>query len=438
MLGNDDRGTALDRRPVVAEPCDERRELRQGLQLRLGPPGAVGQAEVHLEPVMTVRILGSQVVVVAVVPCDPAPCAGEQGRVQDLPVVVGRCVVGGEVGGDAELLEHDGLAEAARQLADERSGQGLPYLVVLHRIHVGPHEVDERRELAQRVAVVVPGHLDTPRPVSERDRLGGAGRADSLHDQPGPGGDLLARPGSTVERHLVRHEPPHDGRMLAEPPGDLRREPGLLGDEPNVTVEVAALPPRRVPVLAGHVADDEGRDRAEPDLHVGVEEVGEPLRHVGVEESGGRDEIRPEAERPGDVETVLGKHGELLADDARVVARPHARAAGYVTRSWRRSTASPAGRDRSASRAGPPGHVSTDGGCSEASHWGVSEPTSTLSRSHHRFWLLERRVPGDCGVFRKCTGNVYQVFGTRSTRVSCLDREKCRVCVELTYLSGNR
>jgi hypothetical protein len=70
--------------------------------------------------------------------------------VQDLPVVVGGVVVRDEGGGDAELLEHDGLAEAAGELAGEGRGQHLPYLVVLHRVDVRADEIDQRSELARR------------------------------------------------------------------------------------------------------------------------------------------------------------------------------------------------------------------------------------------------------------------------------------------------
>ena len=115
---------------------------------------AVGQAEVQLEDVVPVRILGAEIVVVAVVPGDPAARAREQGRVQHLPVVRGRVLVGGEVRADAELLEHDRLSEAACELAREGGSEELAHLVVLHRIDVRADEVDERRERSQRVAVV--------------------------------------------------------------------------------------------------------------------------------------------------------------------------------------------------------------------------------------------------------------------------------------------
>ena len=328
VLGDDDRRAAPLRLPALRQLADEGRELAHCREGRLRPPGRVRQAEVELEDVVAVRVLVAQAVVVGVVPREPAAGAGEQGRVQHLPVVRGGVLVGREVGRDAELLEDDGLPEAARQLARERGGEQLAQLVVLHRVRVRPDEVDERCEPAERVPVVRARHLDAPGSVAERDRVARPGRPDGLNDDPRPGGDLLHRAGPAVQRHLVRDEPAADRGMVAEAPRDLCGEPGLLGDHPDVAVEVASLPPRRVPVLAGHVADEERRDRAHPGLHMRVEEVAEPRGDVLVDRLGLGDEVGPEAEGARHVEAVRGEHGELLADDGGVVAGPHARPAG--------------------------------------------------------------------------------------------------------------
>ena len=222
MLRHHDRGATLDRRPVVAQPGDERGELRERSELGLRLSMAIRQAEVHLEAVVPVGVLAREVVVVAVVPRDPAPRACEKRRMEDLPVVVGGVVVRDEVRRDAELLEDDRLPESTRQLADERRGEGLPDVVVLHRIDVWPDEVHERREIAERVAVVLPGDLDPPGAVSERERLCRPRRAYRLADDPRPRRDLVRRGRAAVERHLVRHEPSDDRCVRAEP---LRRSP---------------------------------------------------------------------------------------------------------------------------------------------------------------------------------------------------------------------
>ena len=281
----------------------------------------------HLEDVVAIRVLLEEVVVVAVVPGDPAAGAREQRRVQHLAVVAGRVVVGGEVRADTELLEHDRLAEAAGQLAREGCGERLAHLVVQHRIGVGAEEVDERRKRPERVAVVPSRDLDAPGAVAERDRLRRARRPHRLDQHAGPGDDLVAGRRPAVERHLVRHEPAHDGLVPAEPACDLVREPRLLRHEPGVPIEVPSLAPCRIPVLPGHVADDERGDRPEPGLDMRVEEVGEPGKYVLVEPLDLRHEVGPVAERARDVAPVLGQDGELFADDRRVVAAPHARPA---------------------------------------------------------------------------------------------------------------
>jgi hypothetical protein len=53
-------------------------ELAQHTELRLRLAGTVREPEVQLERVVAVRVLVAQVVVVAVVPRDPAAGAGEQ------------------------------------------------------------------------------------------------------------------------------------------------------------------------------------------------------------------------------------------------------------------------------------------------------------------------------------------------------------------------
>ena len=217
MLGHDNRHAVLDRLPALAfQPSDERGELGQHPELGLGTARPVGETEMHLERVVPIRIFVAQVVVVAVVPGNPALGAGEQRGVQDLPVVIGRPVVRGEIRGDAELLEHHRLPETARELADEGRGQELTHLIVLHRIDVRTDEVDQWSELAQRIAVVVAGDLDSPRPVAQRNGLGGTRRPHCLHDEPRPRGDLCTRARSAVQRHLVRNEPPHDRRVRPE------------------------------------------------------------------------------------------------------------------------------------------------------------------------------------------------------------------------------
>ena len=262
----------------------------------------------------------------------------------------GGVLLGGEVGADAELLQDHRLAEAPGELARERGRQRQPRQVVLHRIGVRAEEVDQRRERAQRVPVVVAGGLDAPGAVAERDRLGRARAADRLDDEPRPRGDLVARARAAVERHLVRDEPRDDGGMRAEPPRDLAGEPRLLRDEPDVAVEVTSLSPRRVPVLAGHVADDERGDRVHPELDVRVEEVGEPLEHLFVEPLRLGHEVGPVAERP--------RHGRARARRAprALRGRRHRRSATTssarrcATRSWRRAREATRSGCRRASR----------------------------------------------------------------------------------------
>jgi hypothetical protein len=208
------------------------------------------------------------------------------------------------------------------------SGERLPVLVVLHRVRVRPHEVDERRKRSQRVAVVGSGDLDAPRAVADRDRLACAARPERLDEDPGPGRDLVGRRRPGVERHLVREQPAHDGRVPGKARRQLLGEPRLLSDEPDVAVEIATAAPRGVPVLAGHVTDDESGNRAETRLGMGIEEVVEVPGHRLVEHLGLGDEVGPEAERPRHAEAVAGEHLELGADDLAVVARPHPRPAG--------------------------------------------------------------------------------------------------------------
>ncbi len=149
-----------------------------------------------------------------------------------------------------------------------------------------------------------------------------------LDQYAGPRGYLTGRGRPTVVGHLVTDQPTDHRLVLCEAAGDLGGEPGLLRDEPYVAVEVAARPPRRVPVLARHVADDERGDRAQARLHVGIEEVLEPLEHRLLEAFWLGHEIGPVAERAGDVAAVLGERRQLLTDDGGVVMTPHPRPPG--------------------------------------------------------------------------------------------------------------
>ncbi len=298
------------------------------MSVAFGVPVGVGEPEVLLERVMPVRVLVREGEV-GVVPRDPPGGAGEQRAVQHVPVVRGRVGVGGEVGADAELLHDHRLAERARQLAGDGGRVALPDGVVADRVGVRAEEVGHLRYVGQAEAVVAAGDLDAPGAVAQRERLVPAGRPDRVLDDPRPGrDDLVAGVRPAVERHLVGDQPARDRGVRVEAADHLGGEPGLPADHPDVVVEVAAAPPGRVPVLAGHVADDEGGDGREALLSVPVEEVGEARGHGLVDLVRARHEIGPVKERPGHGQAVALEHGQLRGDDRRVVAAPHERAAG--------------------------------------------------------------------------------------------------------------
>jgi hypothetical protein len=200
--------------------------------------------------------------------------------------------------------------------------------VRLHAVHVRTGEVDERAELDGRVAAVVPGRLDAPRAIADRDRLASAARADGVDHELGPRADLGAARFAAVERHLVGDQPAGDRGVVGEPRGERLDVPGLPAHEPDVRVQIAAGPPGRVPVLSRHVTDDERRDGRHPGLTVGFEKVGEALAQDVVHRGRCRHEVRPVEERSGHRQPVVAQHGELGAHDGGVVAAPHQRAAG--------------------------------------------------------------------------------------------------------------
>ncbi len=331
-VGGDDQGGVAGGASAAAEvdllqDLGERPEFGE---LRLGRAAAVGQPEVHLEGVVQVGRLVRQVVVVGVVPGDPAAGAGQQRVVQGLAVVVAGVGVRDEVAGHAELLQHDRGAEGAAELADPGGGVVLADRVVLHPVDVRAEEVADLGAVADPEAVVVAGVLQAPGAVAEGHRLGGPGGADGVDDRLGPGGDRLDGRGPlvAVDRHLVGDQPAGDGGVVLEAADHLLGEPGLAADHPHIVVEVAVAAPGGVPVLAGHVADDEGGDGGQALGLVAVEEVGEVAAQLLVHAVGGGHEVRPVVERAGDVEAVLAQRAQFGADQLPVVAAPHQRATG--------------------------------------------------------------------------------------------------------------
>ena len=102
--------------------------------------------------------------------------------------------------------------------------QELAHLVVLHRVDVRPDEVDERRERAQRVAVVARRSTSMPQAPSPSEIGCVAPPARTACTiEPRPGGDLLDGGRAAVERHLVGDEPAGDRRVRAEAARDLAR-----------------------------------------------------------------------------------------------------------------------------------------------------------------------------------------------------------------------
>ncbi len=309
------------------DPVERAGEVPHLLQRRLRRAVHGREPEVQLEGVVAVRRLVDQVEV-GVVPGDPAGRAAEQAVVQDLPVVVRGVVVGGEVGGAAELLQHHRTAVRPGQLAHERRAVVLAGEVVLHPVDVRPDEVGELGEPAHGEPVVRAGHLHAPGAVADGDRLLGSPGVHGPHHHPRPARDLLGRRGAAVDRHLVGDQPARDRRVAGEAAGHLLGEPRLPVDHPHVGVQVAALAPGGVPVLAGHVADDEGRDRGEPALGVRLDEVGEPVHEGLVDPVGLGHEVGPVEEGPGEVQAVVAQDVQLRAYDLGVVGPPHQRASG--------------------------------------------------------------------------------------------------------------
>ena len=157
----------LGRRARQVREVDRLQQLGEGAdlgQVGLGGAGVVGQPEVHLEGVVPVGVLVGQVVVVGVVPGQPAARPGQQAGVQHLAVVVAGVLRRREAGADAELLQHHRLAGEAGQLAGEGRPQVQPDPVRLHPVDVGADEVDQRRGGPQREAVVDPAQLDPQAP----------------------------------------------------------------------------------------------------------------------------------------------------------------------------------------------------------------------------------------------------------------------------------
>ncbi len=330
--GDDDRGRRV--RPGEAAETYLGGQLREGphlVRLGLGVAAPVGDPEVHLERVMRVRRLADQVVVVGVVPGQPPGRAGQQGVVQDLAVVGGRVSAADVVAGHPELLDHDRLPADVEQFADVRGREVLPDRIGLHPVDVRAVEVDERGQVAHPEAVVAATDLESPHAVADRHRLGAAAGPDRVDQDLRPGGDhrrvVLAVPAGPLVRvdgNLVAQQPCLDRRVAGEPGGELADVPGLPGDHPHVPVEVAAGPPRRVPVLPGHVADQERRDRRQAQFGVHVEELPVAVDHLLVDRVGGRHEVGPveEAARQRHAEVAHG--GQFGADHRRVEPRPHA------------------------------------------------------------------------------------------------------------------
>src|ERR1039458_7375768 len=282
----------------------------------------------QLETVVPVGILVDQVVVVGIAPGEPAGRAGQQAVVQDLAVVVGSVLVGGEVGTEPELLHDHRAAEGGGELACPGRGVMLPDKVVADRVHVRADEIAQPRAVGDREAGVLAADLDTPGAIPERDRLVAARSPDGVDHDLRPRGDGLAGRLATIDGHLVGDQPAAHRGVPAEPAHHLPGEPCLPGDHPDVAIQIAPVAPGRIPVLSGHMADHEGGHGLHAYFGVAVEKVSEPGRQFLVDPVRLRHEVGPVEERTGDGEAVLAQHAQLTEDRLRIVVPPHQRASG--------------------------------------------------------------------------------------------------------------
>ena len=326
--GHDDRGIGPG--PLNAAEVDIAQFLGEDLQLLqrwLGAAPVVRDPEVQLEGVVGVGPLVLDIVVVRVVPRDPPRCAGGQCRVQQLPVIGGTGLRRGEIAGEPELLHNDRPLRDGGEFADEGRLEVLADPVVLHPVHVRPHEVDERPVFERAESGVVPGRLDAPLPVPQAHRLGSSPGPDGVDHEQRPGIDDPLVPLPAVDRDLIGDEPSDDRRVGVEAARELGDVPRLAPDHPHVRVDIAPLAPGRVPVLPRHVPDDECGDRAHPEFVVRVEEIRVPPARRLVEPVRLGHEIRPVEERARHRQAVLAQDPQLLPDDIAVVPGPHSRAA---------------------------------------------------------------------------------------------------------------
>ena len=124
---------------------------------------------------------------------------------------------------------------------------------------------------------------------------------------------------------LVGDEPSGDGGRGPGPAHHLPYEEGLLAQHGAVAVKVATGSPGQVEVLAGHVADQHCRHGLHPEIFVRLQEAPETFHERLVHHVGRRLEVRPQEERPGKEDLVLGQSGELGPDDSVIVGPPHQR-----------------------------------------------------------------------------------------------------------------
>ena len=222
-------------------------------------------------------------------------------------------------GGTTGHGRHEPVAEGDQEVGPHRA-RGVRTPGGVDGVEVHAHEVGGLRDVLRAEAAVVRQGGDVD---AQGDRDVGRVRLELAVQEPAPQPPGVRGWGPHEDVRLVGQVPRPQGRMVADGLGHRLDQADLGPQHAGIRVGAPTLAPGNVPVLAAHVAGEEGGDDAQADGVGQVAELPQPFQGDGIDAILLGLEVGPAQEEPDHLASRVRQGPQLAVHGVGIPPRPH-------------------------------------------------------------------------------------------------------------------